>query len=81
MRPQLVLSDNEHAADAVAGCTAVALRPGAQLRPLGRPGHERLIRARGALPGTYAREVDYMKWFLRERATWMDANVGRLAGT
>ena len=26
LKPQLVLSDNEHAADAVAGCTAVALR-------------------------------------------------------
>ena len=26
LRPQLVLSDNEHAQDAVAGCTAVALR-------------------------------------------------------
>ena len=32
----------------------------------------------GALPGTYAREVDYLKWFLRERAAWMDANVARL---
>ena len=26
LKPQLVLSDNEHAADAVAGCTAVAMR-------------------------------------------------------
>jgi hypothetical protein len=26
LKPQLVLSDNEHVADAVAGCTAVALR-------------------------------------------------------
>ena len=65
--------------------TAVSLR-GAQARNFRRWDilgtnifHNAADPRTGALPATYAQEVSYLKWFLCERAAWMDRNVTRLA--